>query len=55
MVVTGMKCTSCGKDLVRNHIARDDGIQVGVSQYPNVCGKIKSLTCCGYDMVYEIN
>ena len=30
MGVTGMKCASCGKDLVHSHITKEDGSKVGV-------------------------
>ena len=29
MWVTGMKYANCGKDLIHNHITKDDGTQVG--------------------------
>ena len=55
MGVTGMKCANCGKDLVHNHITKDDGTQVGVSECPDGCGKIKLPMCCGHDMSCDIN
>ena len=55
MGVSGMKCANCGKDLVHNHIIKDDGTQVGVSECPDGCGKIKSPMCCGHDMSCDIN
>ena len=55
MGVPGMKCANCGKDLVHNHITKDDGTQVGISECPDGCGKIKSPMCCGNDMVCEVN
>jgi len=50
MGVTGLTCTSCGSELVHDHITRDDGTKVEVSKCPNGCGMIKSPTCCGHDM-----
>ena len=49
------RCAICGKDLVHNHITKDDGTQVGVSECPDGCGKIKSPMCCGHDMSCDIN
>ena len=54
MGVAGMKCAKCGKDLVHNHITKDDGTRVGVSECPDGCGKIKSPMCCGDDMSCDI-
>ena len=54
MGVTGMKCTKCGKDLIHDHIAKDDGTTVGVSKCPDGCGMIKSPICCGEDMSCNI-
>ena len=54
MGVAGMKCAKCGKDLVHNHITKDDGTTVGVSECPDGCGKIKSPMCCGDDMSCEL-
>ena len=34
MGVTGMKCVSCGKDLIHNHIIKDDGTKIGVAECP---------------------
>ncbi|MDP6457592.1 MAG: hypothetical protein QF551_07335 [Candidatus Marinimicrobia bacterium] len=48
--MTGLTCTSCGSELVHDHITRDDGTKVEVSKCPNGCGMIKSPTCCGHDM-----
>ena len=50
MGVAGMKCAKCGKDLIHDHIAKDDGTNVGVSKCPDGCGMIKSPICCGEDM-----
>ena len=54
MGVTGMKCAKCGKDLIHEHIAKDDGTTVGVSKCPDGCGMIKSPICCGEDMSCNI-
>ena len=40
---------------VFDHITKDDGTQVGVSECPDGCGKIKSPMCCGHDMSCNIN
>ena len=55
MGVSGMKCAKCEKDLVHNHITKDDGTTVGVSEWPDGCGKIKSPMCCGDDMSCDLN
>ena len=54
MGVTGMKCAKCGKDLIHDHIGKDDGSTVGVSKCPDGCGMIKSPICCGEDMSCNI-
>ena len=54
MGVTGMKCAKCGKDLIHDHITKDDGTTVGVSKCPDGCGMIKSPNCCGEDMSCNI-
>ena len=54
MGVTGMKCAKCGKDLIHDHIEKDDGTTVGVSKCPDGCGMIKSPNCCGEDMSCNI-
>ena len=43
------------KELVHDHITKDDGTQVGVTKCPDGCGMIKSPMCCGHDMVCEVN
>ena len=50
-----MKCAKCENDLIHNHITKDDGTKVGVSECPAGCGKIKSPMCCGYDMSCELD
>jgi hypothetical protein len=50
MGVTGMNCAKCGKELVHDHITKDDGTKVGVAKCPDGCGMIKSPMCCGHDM-----
>jgi hypothetical protein len=50
MGVTGMQCAKCGKELVHEHISKDDGTKVGVSKCPDGHGMIKSPLCCGNDM-----
>ncbi len=54
MGVTGLKCAKCGKDLVHDHITKDDGTQVGVAKCPDGCGMIKSPMCCGHDMTCRV-
>ena len=53
MGVVEIKCAKCGKELVHDHIPKDDGTSVGVSTCPNGCGKIKSPMCCGQDMAHS--
>ncbi|MEO2159657.1 MAG: hypothetical protein ABGX14_00935, partial [bacterium] len=50
MGVTGMNCAKCGKELVHDHITKDDGTKVGVAKCPDGRGMIKSPMCCGHDM-----
>ena len=50
MGVKGLTCTSCGSELIHDHITTDDGTRVEVSKCPNGCGMIKSPQCCGHDM-----
>ncbi len=55
MGVVGMKCAKCGNDLIHNHITKDDGTKVGVSECTDGCGKRKSPMCCGDDMSCELD
>ena len=55
MGVAGMKCAKCNEDLFHNHITKDDGTTVGISECPKGCGKIKSPMCCGSDMSCELD
>ena len=55
MGVSGMKCAECDNDLVHNHIEKDDGNRVAISECPDGHGKIKSPMCCGHDMSCDIN
>ena len=50
MGVTGMQCAKRCKELVHEHISKDDGTKVGVSKCPDGHGMIKSPLCCGNDM-----
>ena len=50
MGVTGMSCAKCGKELVHDHISKDDGSTVGITKCPDGHGHIKSPMCCGHDM-----
>jgi len=50
MGVTGMNCAKCGKELVHDHISKDDGSTVGITKCPDGHGHIKSPMCCGHDM-----
>ena len=50
MGVVGMNCAKCGKELVHDHINKDDGSTVGISKCPDGHGQIKSPMCCGHDM-----
>ena len=54
MGVTGLKCVKCEKELVHDHISKDDGTQVSVAKCPEGHGKIKSPMCCGHDMSCSI-
>ncbi len=51
MGVEGLTCSSCGEALVHDTLEKEDGSTVDISRCPNDCGKIKSPTCCGSDMV----
>ena len=46
------ECVSCNKDLDHNHIIKENGTKVRVTEYPNGYGKIKSLMSCSHDMCY---
>lgn len=50
MGVKGMVCSQCEESLVTETIKKDNQ-SVQVAKCPNGCGKIKSPTCCGQDMV----
>ena len=55
MGVSGMNCAKCGKELVHDHLTKDDGTQVAIAKCPDDHGKIKSPMCCGHDMACELN
>ena len=54
MGVSGMNCAKCGKELVPDHLTKDDGTQVAIAKCPDDHGKIKSPMCCGHDMVCDL-
>jgi hypothetical protein len=54
MGVTGLNCVKCGKELVHDHITKDDGSKVSIAKCPEGHGKIKSPMCCGHDMSCSI-
>ncbi len=54
MGVSGMNCAKCGKELVHDHLTKDDGTQVAIAKCPDDHGKIKSPMCCGHDMVCDL-
>ena len=54
MGVNGMKCAKCEKDLVHDHISKEDGTKVAIAKCPDGHGKIKSPMCCGNDMTCSI-
>ena len=45
MGVVGMKCDKCEKDLVHDHISKEDGTKVAIAKCPDGHGKIKSPMC----------
>ena len=45
MGVVGMKCAKCDKDLVHDHISKEDGTKVAIAKCPDGHGKIKSPMC----------
>jgi hypothetical protein len=49
--IGGINCGKCGSELEYKVFTKDDGSSVNVSECPDGCGKIKSPTCCGDDMV----
>ena len=51
MEVMDIKCGKCGSELEYKTITRPDGTNVGVSECPTGCGRIKSPMCHGHDMV----
>lgn len=53
MTIKGLHCGDCGKELVLDTILNEDNTEVQVAKCPGGCGKIKSPTCCGQDMVTE--
>ncbi len=54
MDVVGMKCAKCEKDLVHDHISKEDGTKVAIAECPDGHGKNKSPMCCGNDMSCSI-
>ena len=54
MGVIGMKCAKCEKDLVHDHISKEDGTKVAIAKCPDGHGKIKSPMCCGNEMSCSI-
>ena len=52
--VSGMNCAKCGKELVHDHLTKDDGTQVAIAECPDDHGKIKSQMCCVHDMVCDL-
>ncbi len=54
MGVSGTNCVKCGKELLHDHLTKDDGTQVAIAKCPEGHVKIKSPMCCGHDMVCEL-
>ena len=54
MGVSGMNCAKCGKELVHDHLTKDDGTQGAIAKCPDDHGKIKSPMSCGHDMVCDL-
>ena len=54
MGVSGMNCVKCGKELLHDHLTKDDVTQVAIAKCPEGHGKIKSPMCWGHDMVCEL-
>ena len=45
MGVSGMNCVKCGKELLHDHLTKDDVTQVAIAKCPEGHGKIKSPMC----------
>ena len=43
-------CGKCGKKLLNDKLEVENG-SVQISKCPNGLGKIKSLLCCGHDII----
>lgn len=44
-------CAKCDQALVDDILKLDDGTEVQISRCPECEGKIKSPSCCGFEMV----
>lgn len=51
MGVKGMVCSKCNAALVSDTMTTQNNQKVQVAKCPKGCGKIKSPTCCGQDMI----
>ena len=49
-----VSCGHCGRELVHDTLARDDGTTVDVSTCPDGHGMIKSPMCCAEDMACTV-
>ena len=47
-------CGKCDEPRVDGILNTDYGNQVQISECPVGCGKIKSPSCCGLDMTFEV-